>query len=145
MKSNFYKSLVISYLDKFWIWIGLFFATNLNKVTTAKSVNSHYVNSDKVKFKIRLQNGFGLIVKACSLLPPSPPPHSTYNQGPFLLLARDVCQTRVISTENWNCNGRCWVLAVSCGLVRLSVLSTVAKRDYADYVTSRRNQDELSE
>ena len=35
--------------------------------------------------------------------------------------------------------------AVSCGLVRLSVLSTVAKRDYADYVTSRRNQDELSE
>ena len=35
--------------------------------------------------------------------------------------------------------------AVSCGLVRLSVLSAVAKRDYADYVTSRRNQDELSE
>ena len=35
--------------------------------------------------------------------------------------------------------------AVSCGLVRLSVLSTVAKRDYADYVTSSRNQDELSE
>ena len=38
-----------------------------------------------------------------------------------------------------------WLGAVSCGLVRLSVLSTVAKRDYADYVTSRRNQDELSE
>ena len=37
------------------------------------------------------------------------------------------------------------VAAVSCGLVRLSVLSTVAKRDYADYVTSCRNQDELSQ
>ena len=113
MKSNFYQSLDISYLDKFWIWIGLFFAnfTNENKATAAKLVNCHYVNSDKVKFKIRLQNGFGLIVKACSLLPPPPsPPQSTYNQGPFLLLARDVCQTRVISTENWNCNGRCWVL-----------------------------------
>ena len=47
---------------------------NKNKDTTGKLVNSHYVNSDKVKFKIRLQNGFGLIVKACSLLPPPPSP-----------------------------------------------------------------------
>ena len=30
----------------------------------------------------------------------------TYNQGPFLLLARDE-DVGVISTENWNCNSQC--------------------------------------
>ena len=55
MKSNFYQSLAVSYFHELRIW--------------AKLVNCHDVNSDKVIFKIRLQNGFDLIVKACSLLP----------------------------------------------------------------------------